>query len=309
MVHNAFVNAPPEVEWFVLMEADTSLSWSNLLSWLNTMNSSEPLYLGSQNIITTTQFAHGGSGVVISRAAADRLALARINVGAKLYDTSWEDITANSCCGDEVLAQAFATVGVLLTHAWPLIQGETISSIDWTRGHLCAPAISWHHVSPTEIESYWQYQTEWSVEHQVHHRHHRGGHRELPPPYLFRDVFRRFVEPHLARNRTMWNNLSKDKRLVIPSLATPQDDSLEKMEEYEQRAVESVTACAEACRLAGPEHCIQWMFLPGRCHLGKDLRLGTSDELEKQHWTSGWLLDRESDLLKSADGCEVRWRG
>jgi hypothetical protein len=309
IVHHAFVNAPPEIEWFVLMEADTGLSWPNLLLWLNTMNSSEPLYLGSQNIITTTQFAHGGSGVVISRAAADRLSLARINVGAKLYDTSWEEITAYSCCGDEVLAQAFAAVGVLLTHAWPLIQGEITHTVDWTRKHLCAPAITWHHVSPTEIEAYWQYQTEWLAEHQVHHRHHCTSHLDLPPPYLFRDVFHRFVEPHLADNRTMWNNLSKDKQLVIPSLATPQDDLLEEMEGYEQRAVESVMACAEACHIAGPDKCIQWMFLPGRCHLGKDLRLGASDELEKQHWTSGWLLDRVEDLLKSVDGCEIRWRG
>jgi hypothetical protein len=313
MVHHAFVSAPLEVEWFVLMEADTSLSWSNLLSWLNTLNSSDELYLGSQNIITDTQFAHGGSGVVISRAAADRLALARINVGAKLYDASWEDITAHSCCGDEVLAQAFAAIGIQLTHAWPIIQGETINSIDWTRSHLCTPAVSWHHVSPMDVETYWQFQMEWLSQHQLRRpsRLFPTNNRQhlLPPPYLYRDVFQRFVHQHLAWNRTSWNNLSKDKRLVTPDLATPEDGFLTDLSEIEQHAVEDMDACAEACRQAGPERCIQWMFLPGRCHLGKDLRLGASDEMEVQHWTSGWMLDRVEALLQSADGCEIRWRG
>jgi hypothetical protein len=81
------------------------------------------------------------------------------------------------------------------------------------------------------------------------------------------------------------------------------------MSEREQRAVETMDACAEACRQASPERCIQWMFLPGRCHLGKDLRLGASDEVGMQHWTSGWMLDRVEALLESADGCEIRWRG
>lgn len=52
--------APPEVDWFVYIEADTSLSWPNLLIWLQTLNPRKPLYLGAQNVIGDTTFGHGG---------------------------------------------------------------------------------------------------------------------------------------------------------------------------------------------------------------------------------------------------------
>ena len=126
MFHETFENAPDHIEWFVMIEADTSLHWLNLLLWLQSMDHQQPYYLGAQNVIGDTTFAHGGSGIVVSRKAADILEAARYNAGKELYDEKWEDQTAISCCGDEIIARAFKAVDIPLTPAWPLIQGALV---------------------------------------------------------------------------------------------------------------------------------------------------------------------------------------
>ena len=100
--------------------------------------------MGAQNVIGDTTFAHGGSGVVLSRKTADLMMERRNKMGKVTYDEKWEELTSTSCCGDEVIARAFKEVGVELTPAWPLIQGETVSSIDWTDNHWCTPAVTWY---------------------------------------------------------------------------------------------------------------------------------------------------------------------
>lgn len=42
MLFESYRQAKQEVEWFVMMEADTSLSWTNLVWWLNTLDSRKP---------------------------------------------------------------------------------------------------------------------------------------------------------------------------------------------------------------------------------------------------------------------------
>jgi len=298
MLHEAYESAPKEVEWFVFIEADTSLSWTNLLQWLKTMDPKKPYYLGAQNVIGDTTFAHGGSGVIFSRGAAKLLEDKRRAMGKVAFDEKWEELTSVSCCGDEVIARAFyLEVNVPLTPAWPLIQGETVSSVDWTENHWCTPAVTWHHVQPVEVDTLWQIQTAWVDDH------------GWQTPYLFRDVFDRFIARHIAVNRTSWNNLSQDRKLVSASLATGDDEDYYSLAEHEQKAVESEPACAEACRRAHDDACVQWMFSPGRCHLGRDIRFGRSDEREDEHWSSGWLHERVAKFQERFRDCRVRWSG
>lgn len=299
MLHQAFESAEDNIEWFVVMEADTSLAWANLLRWLRTMDSSKPFYLGAQNVIGSTTFAHGGSGFVISRKAADMLEEVRYAKGKQSFDADWEQALSYACCGDEVIARTLEEAGVTLTPAWPIIQGETVSSIDWTSNHWCRPAISWHHVTPIEIDSLWQFQARWVEEH---------GWGE---PFLHRDVFEHFIERHLAVNRTAWDNLSQDTKLASPELVTGDDKPLVAMEDWERRATGSQNACAEACMRKGEEECIQWMYSPGRCHLGRDIRFGKSDEREnvEERWVSGWIPERIEKFKRSFEGCGTIWRG
>lgn len=165
MLHETYRMAPTEVEWFLYIEADTSISWPNMLQFLQTMDPKKPLYLGAQNILGETNFAHGGSGFLISRAAAKKMEDHREKTGPELYDKKWESLTSASCCGDEVLARALMEVGVPLLPSWPRIQGETVSTLDWTEKHWCTPALSWHHMSPLQADTMWQFQRQWVKEH------------------------------------------------------------------------------------------------------------------------------------------------
>lgn len=298
MLHQAFENAGDNIEWFVVMEADTSLAWANLLRWLRTMDPREPYYLGAQNVIGTTTFAHGGSGFVISRKAADMLEETRYAKGKEAFDESWEEAMSTACCGDEVIARTLEEAGVWLTPAWPIIQGETVASIDWTDRHWCRPAISWHHVSPIEIDGLWQFQAKWVEEH------------GRDQPFLHRDVFEHFIERHVAVNRTDWDNISHDVRLVAEELRTKDDKRWAHMEGYERDATKSQDACAEAC-MRKPDECIQWMYSPGRCHLGRDIRFGRSDERKQaeERWVSGWISERVEGFKQRFEGCDTIWKG
>lgn len=60
MLHKTYGMSPPNIDWFVFVEADTSLSWLNLLNWLETLNPARDLYAGSQNKYGSISFAHGG---------------------------------------------------------------------------------------------------------------------------------------------------------------------------------------------------------------------------------------------------------
>lgn len=161
MMHETYRMSPPEIDWFVIIEADTSLSWTNLLQWLGKLNPNKLLYMGAQNSVNDVEFAHGGSGFVVSRAAMKKMEDYRLKEGYEAYDERWEATTASSCCGDEVIARALKEAGVPLTPAWPRIQGETVNTLDWTKRHWCAPAVTWHHVSGSQIDAMWKYQTNW----------------------------------------------------------------------------------------------------------------------------------------------------
>lgn len=297
MLFQAFEAAPKEVDWFMMIEADTSVGWTNLLQWLKTMDPNKPWYLGAQNVIGDTTFAHGGSGVVLSRQSAKQMQDVREKEGREAYDQRWEELVSTSCCGDEVIARALMEADVPMTPAWPLIQGETVATIDFTENHWCTPAITWHHVAPIEIDAMWQFQADWVDDH------------GWQTPYLFRDVFAHFLERHIAVNRTSWNNLSQDRKFVSEHLQTGMEEDYSSLKDFEKQSVESEDLCAQACIKQEDKQCIQWMFSPGRCYLGNVMRFGKSDERESEHWVSGWVPERVESYKKRFEKCEVRWAG
>lgn len=62
-------------------------------------------------------FAHGGSGIFLSRKAVALMVEIRRLDGEKIYDARWEAVTNATCCGDIVLAEA----GVNFTKAGPVV--------------------------------------------------------------------------------------------------------------------------------------------------------------------------------------------
>lgn len=299
MISDAYARHGQQKKWFVFIEADTYLSLHNLMLWLAELDPGKAIYGGAQILIGSTEFAHGGSGFLLSAPAA------RLTSEAyHLNPPHWDKTTRGECCGDKVLGDVLMTgvnppVGVL--RSFPIIQGETPSSLDWSPVHWCMPAVSWHHADAATVDKLWNFERQWKL---------RKG---VDEPILFRDYYAAFVEPRLAAaNWAMhaWDNLSNDWTYTA-------DDHPSNFAE----AHTSAEACERTCR--DKASCLQWAWRPGTCRGDKLVRLGwalnnrpelgSADDMKvnaggegDENAISGWLKDRIEDYKKQFDPCGQR---
>lgn len=158
---NRTLNMYPDMKWYIFVETDTYMFWSTTLAYLNSLDHKEPWYMGSQMQIGSVVFAHGGSGIFASQAALRMV----VDLFVANQD-EWEKFTAMHWAGDCVLGKAFTDAEVDLTWAWPTIQGVKPSSIEYDRFEYrkrlwCYPTISYHHLSPSEVEDIWNFEQDW----------------------------------------------------------------------------------------------------------------------------------------------------
>lgn len=146
-----------KAKWFVFIEADTHLVWSNLLRWLSHLDHEEDYFLGAQTYVGDTIFAHGGSGFILSSAAMHKLIDHMDEEGSKKMAA----LAESQYYGDAVLAMALKDAGVNLTWSWPLIQGHTPFTMEYNEAHWCRPAVTYHHVQADEIVKMWDFEQEW----------------------------------------------------------------------------------------------------------------------------------------------------
>ena len=298
MVSDAWDEFGSSKKWFVFIEADTYISMHNLLLWLRELNPAAPIYTGAQILIGATEFAHGGSGFLMSAPAVR--ALSEVYTADK---RGWEQKLSGECCGDkvmgDVLMAAQPAIGVL--RSFPTIQGETPASLDWSPVHYCMPAVSWHHADAAAVDKLWNFEQQWRA---------KKGPGE---PILFRDYYAAFVHPRLvAANWTMpgWDNLSKDWTWEEKDISG-----------QHKEAYRSAEDCEQTCR-AQPA-CVQWAWRPGSCRADKMIRLGwaldnrpelgsADDRVVKAGGegdvdaVSGWLEDRIEAYRKKFEPCGDR---
>ena len=153
MLRQAF-DTHPHAKWFFFMDADTGLIWPNLLTWLSQMDPSKPLYIGSSvaggdNI----RFAHGGTGYVVSHAAAKLVAQETNEEQKKSFEITKED-----CCGDSALAKVLRLHNVLITPAFPNLDGETMFHLEYGKESLCFAIVTMHHMNPNDLATLGLYQ-------------------------------------------------------------------------------------------------------------------------------------------------------
>ena len=91
-----------------------------MVRWLDTLNPKKKSYFGSEVNIDGTRFAHGGSGIILSRAIMYEIAVIHNGTAA-----AWDFETKERCCGDLVLSLALQEHGTELQDVWPLMSGET----------------------------------------------------------------------------------------------------------------------------------------------------------------------------------------
>jgi hypothetical protein len=98
----------PGYEWYFFVDADTYVSWPNLIQVLRKLDPTKPRFLGSPTMIQGNLFAHGGSGYAISSAAMMEFAGQHPGIANK-YDARVRDV----CCGDYMFATALKeTIGI-----------------------------------------------------------------------------------------------------------------------------------------------------------------------------------------------------
>ncbi|KEF50834.1 uncharacterized protein A1O9_13111 [Exophiala aquamarina CBS 119918] len=149
----------PHRKWYIFIEADTYLVRTNLLLWLARQDPSQLIYFGSPTYFHGEEFAHGGSGVVLSGAA-----LSRFVEGDGGSTARYDDLLQSETFGDYILMKALRVNGVTLSSRWPMLQGEKPSTIPFGPGpdngvrHWCQPILTMHHITPEEACAFWDFE-------------------------------------------------------------------------------------------------------------------------------------------------------
>jgi len=269
---NATAHMYPDKKWYVFVEPDTYLVWSNLLKWLSSgIDPAQPFYFGSEVQIGDDIFAHGGSAFVLSQPA--------VKMAADRYQHHEQevlDFTATHWAGDCVLGKVLRDAGVDLTFSWPMFQGGNPALLEWEEEKgdqrlWCAPAMSYHHVSPQEKLRLFEFEQNWIRAQQPISSTSFAN----PSPETIlhhRDLFKSFQRPEMtAHEKPNWNS------------APPHDVDTDD--------------CRQFCQL--DSDCLTYTVGPEGCTIGKGLRLGQY----KPGFTSGWMLDRIDAAVASLDSC------
>ncbi|KAF2713791.1 glycosyltransferase family 31 protein [Pleomassaria siparia CBS 279.74] len=328
----------PGSRFYIFIEADTALSWTNMLQWMDRLDYRIPYYVGAPKFLNNMKFAQGGPGIMLSYGAMKQY--------AKMYDerytSSWESRVGKECCGDMVLATAMAESHVEFYSGFPLLQGERPETLDWTDRHWCAPVVSWHHLMPQEIEKMWTVQNNWTS----------SNGWELPQ--LFRDAFDTFILPLLQDTKDGWNNLSQDVKIIGPNSKkikeqeekekadkekqTKRNEDKQKTQPYQEQdttkpkgnnqtgddagnlsefrpeidnAATSAETCKRLCEIT--EDCVQWRYTSKgdhECTLGKTVRLGhmVDQKGSENDYSSGWMMEKIKKKAQQWDCKEPKWK-
>ena len=224
----------PDAKWFMFIEADTFLVWSNLLNWLSQLDSGEPYFLGLPVTMEGQLFAYGGAGWLLSRPAIQRMT---DHMASETGD--YEDFTNKTSFGDLILGYVLEQAGIGLTGVWHLIQRETPSTMEYTKDIWCYPVVTFHHIDALDIKSIWDLEQEWIADTQA--------------PLLHFDIFNHLIYPLLAPKSDDWDNFSQGKEKLLTSNEGFEDCKL---------------LCEEDVQ------CMQFRFTPKKCTLSHAITLG-----------------------------------
>ncbi|ROW06776.1 hypothetical protein VMCG_04145 [Cytospora schulzeri] len=289
----------PGYDWYVFVDADTYVSWPNLVYMLHRLDPSKERYIGSPTLIGSTPFAHGGSGYVMSGAAMKEFVGKNPGV-ADRFDLR----VKNECCGDYMFAVALSeTIGIKVESIWPTINGEKPSTLPFGHNHWCQAIATMHHMNSEEVSEFWEFE--------------RRRYAKNQRPLVLKEVYHAFMEPKLVKMREDWDNQSDDWFYID---FDAQDHSWEDWRvgravgeedksELQKKAHESFDDCARACE----EHdeCFQFVWQDDCCGMKRSIMLGRpvkKDNEEKKRPKSGWDVVKIKKWVEDQGECkQVIW--
>lgn len=309
MVAHAWQTAPETTDWYFFIDMDTYVFQRGLLDYLKELDPNQVYYLGRPAEWTTDaqtksgekqiiRFAHGGSGVILSKAAMYKLFGAKDDKGRHGGIINYNTKRAQShCCGDALLAIMLyehageKTIdipwGEEPTYNQPF-QGSTPRDIAVGRQGWCLPYFSWHHLTPREVNMLYDYE------------------EQLPrnqSAVTFDQLYHDFILPYVVPERTGWDALAghvhgdwERKNSILYY-----DDS-----EFPENLTPTASKeeCRRACEANG--ECLLWVYEDQRrCQLmhGAVMRGMAANPLKKgveKSLISGWMVDRIRELRANA---------
>ncbi|KAF9895342.1 hypothetical protein FE257_000246 [Aspergillus nanangensis] len=268
MIHESLA-IRDDAKWYIFMETDTYIVWSNLLTWLEKFDHTKPYYLGGQMQIADIVFAYGGSGIILSQVGMRQVA---DHHAAHLME--WDEFTAQQWAGDCVLGKVAQDAGVTLRWAWPMLQFFTPWDVNYQvplyggKSPWCFPSVSFHHMKPDDIQKMVAFEEQWSQKHNE------------TTIMLYSDVFRNLIQPNINTVHENWDNLAGDDSGKVKNLAE----------------------CKARC--LDDTECLQYAYESKKCRTSKVVQLGGS----KSGVTSGWHPERVNAVLGELGSCEdVDW--
>lgn len=145
----------PDKEWYIVIDADTYIVWSNLLHWLPSLDSAKNMFLGSVAFIGSTGFAHGGSGTVFSRSLMYDYAVTHNGTAARL-----DSKIHNLCCGDVMVSEALKEYGNDLINIQPEFSGQKPGTIPYYTDYWCQPSLTMHHYNAEDMKAFHQFESD-----------------------------------------------------------------------------------------------------------------------------------------------------
>ncbi|KAF2112056.1 hypothetical protein BDV96DRAFT_649418 [Lophiotrema nucula] len=274
MVDQAYQHMP-NAKWFVFIESDTFLSWHNLMEYLSNFDANKPYYIGKHLYINDIEFGYGGAGFILSNPAVRKVTEHR---SVRVRD--YEDFTATHWVGDCALGKVLEDIKIPLHRAFPHLQGDSPATLDPATNKIdrdawCYPAVTYHHVSPSEISALWKFEQSWVKKHDGALLRHR-------------DIFMEHVRPQIKSRLGEWDNMSADKEYTPASY-----NADHRLNEIERNAWKSYDKCRELCE--SKSSCLQFSYREKRCGISHTFRWGYKSE--DGSVSSGWMLDRVDGLF------------
>ncbi|KAK4120674.1 glycosyltransferase family 31 protein [Parathielavia appendiculata] len=316
----------PGYDWYLFIDADTYVLWPNLMQWLKTLDPAEKLYLGSVTVINNFNFAHGGSGYIVSKAAMEEFVGKHPGVGNE-YDVR----AKNECCGDYLFALALkAKTEVAVQQMWPTINGEKPSTLPFGPTHWCHPIVTMHHMNAEELNTFWQFERRHLLQSTttiITHQHGQSTKTRSPPPpspppprpLLMKDIYTAYVAPYLNASRDDWDNLADNRFYLDPARNSSWEDwKLQRskkpaeLNEHERMAHLSFEHCRAACKSLGGDECFRFRYEDGACSIGDAFVLGKpvkKPDGEMVGVKSGWMVERiQAWIQRQGASCDkVKW--
>ncbi|KAJ3201904.1 hypothetical protein HDU82_007795 [Entophlyctis luteolus] len=142
----------PHADWYMMIDDDTFVFLDNLMDFLDSMNPSTPIYAGRANAFVGCDgvqkhgegppFAHGGSGIILSRKAMELL-MSSYETCIQKYSSCWAgDIRVGLCMRD---------LKVNLTTNSGFNGGPPDSFLHWPVDP-CAKPFTFHHLRPAKMQ-------------------------------------------------------------------------------------------------------------------------------------------------------------